>query len=241
MGEIIVSKVINEYKKAILKELKNNRDKLNRQIDMIEKLLKIEPVTEDVWHELCNTPARHNDILLDIAEATFTEGEDFERCPNEVVFTMNGFNVSVPTSAITGITIDMKWYRPILLEDFKPLNQHKKMRRYFELLDSGHASWYELAQSRCRINFNKFQLFRWWFLKGKWHKVNREEWEKIFDEEDKQNERMRIEYENKRKDMLNKIKEFHKTVDILKEWSEVRGYVPVDGVYSTRNIENYLR
>lgn len=236
-----MSKVINEYKKAILKELKNNRDKLNRQIDMIEKLLKIEPVTEDVWHELCNTPARYNDILLDIAEVTFPEGEDFEMCANEVAFKMNGFNISVPTSTIRGITIDMRWYKPFILEDFKPLNQHKKMRRYFELLDSGHASWYELAQSRCRINFNKFQLFRWWFLKGKWHKVNREEWEKIFDEEDKQNERMRIEHENKRKDMLNKIKEFHKTVDILKEWSEVRGYVPVDGVYSTRNIENYLR
>lgn len=235
-----MSKVCSKNKENILKKLEEKRDELNKQIDMIKKL-EIKPVTEDEWYKLCETPVRYNDVLLDIAEVTFPEGEDFEMCANEVAFKMNGFDISVSTSAIRGITIDMRWYKPFILEDFEPLNRYEKMRRYFELLDSGRASWYELAQSRCRVNFNKFQLFRWWFLKGKWHKVNREKWEKVFDEEDRENKKMQIKHEIRRKGLLSKIKEFHKTVDILKEWSEVRGYVPVDGVYSTRNIENYLR
>lgn len=231
---------ICENKTNILDKLKKDRNKLNEQIEMIENL-KIEPVTEKVWHELCQTPLRYNDILLDIAEVTFPEGDYFERHANEVSFEINGFDISIPTSLAEGITIDMKWYKPYILEDFKPQNRYKKMRRYFELIDRGNCKWHELAEVRCNAKFNKTQLFIWWFLEGKWHKVNRKEWEKRFSEEDTQNKENCLKHKKAQEEMLSKIKEFHEVVDILKDWAEVKGYVRIDGVYSTTNIENFLR
>lgn len=230
-----------EEKKHILIELNNKKDEINNQIKMIENL-KTEPVTEDEWHELCKTPVRYSDILLKIAEVTFPYGKNFtKKNPNEISFEINGFNITIPTTAIKGITIDMKWYKSYILQDFEPQNRYKNMRRYFELIEQDNHSWYEIAKCRCNANLTKKQLFMWWFLIGKWHRVDKDFWKEKIQLEDKQNKENYTIHKENQETLKFKIKEFHEVVDILKEWAEVKGYIEQDGIYRTCNIENYLR
>lgn len=246
--ECLSYKDLNEYglcitcenKKSIIYKLNIDKDRINNKINLIRNL-KIEPVTEDTWKQLCDTPLRYNDILLDLAKVTFPYGKDFKRNINDISFKMNGFTISVPTCKSSGITIDMEWYNPSKLKDFIPQDRYKKMRRYFELLDDSNSKWYDLAESRCSSNLTRPQLFRWWILKGKWQKINREKWEKKFKLEDIKNSEKYLKYQEEKDKLNTQIKEFHKTVDILKNWSEVKGYVLHNGIYSTINIEDFLR
>lgn len=230
-----------EEKKNILIELNNKKDEINNQIKMIENL-KIEPVTEDEWHELCKTPVRYSDMLLKIAEVTFPYGKNFtKKNPNEILFEIDGFNISMSTTSLKGIIVDMKWYRLYLLEDFKPQNRYKNMRKYFELVEQGNHDWYELAKCRCNAKLSRKQLFMWWFLRGEWHKVDKNFWKEKIQLEDKKNNENYIKHKENQETLKLKIKEFHEVVDILKEWAEVKGYIYQDGVYKTCNIENHLR
>ncbi|EGT3944000.1 TPA: hypothetical protein KOR49_002413 [Clostridioides difficile] len=231
---------ICEEKKFILKDLIGKVEILNKQIEMIENL-KIEPVTEENWHELCKTLFRGKNISLKIAEATFPHGENFKLDLNKISFEMQGFNIYVPTSELKGIEIGMSWYKQYLLQDFKPKNRYKRMRKYFKLLDEGNSKWYELAESTCPTKLNKAQLLKYWFLKGKWHKNDRNLWEEKFKLEDKQNNDEYLKYKKNQEDLKEKIKKFYEVVDILKEWSEVKGHILQNGIYSTVNIENFLR
>ncbi|MCC0726740.1 hypothetical protein KGF51_10010 [Clostridioides sp. ZZV14-6045] len=231
---------ICEEKKDILKDLRDKAERLNKQIEIIENL-KIEPVSEEKWHELCKTLFRGKNISLKIAEATFPHGENFKLELNKILFKMQGFNISLPTSELKGIEIDMEWYKPHQLQNFKPKNRYKGMKKYFKLLDEGNSKWYELAECTCTTKFNKAQLFKYWFLKGNWHKIDRKFWEEKFKLEDKQNKDKYLKHKKNKEEMEERIKVFHKVVDILKEWGEVKGFIFNNGVSSTTNIENFLR
>lgn len=85
-------------------------------------------------------------------------------------------------------------------------------------------------------------MFIWWFTKAKWRKVNRKDWEILFEKEDRYfNEKIK-QKEELRKNIETKIPLFHETVDQLKQFAEVTGYLPdSNGVYRLMNVENFLR
>lgn len=229
-------------------EISNILDKLEEEKNLIENKIKlisnlnVSGVDEKLWHELCETPFRESSLSLVVARELFPLGDNFKRCPNEVEFEMMGFNLSLPTSRSKGIIVDMRWYKPHCLEDFTVRPRYVKMRRYFELLDSGNYSWYDLAKCRCtREDFNKVQLFLWWFFKAKWRKVDRQKWMEAFDEDDKYNQKKVIERNNEKNVVLDKINKFKELVEIIKPFAEVKGYVSdPGGTYMTINIENYF-
>ena len=227
-------------KTKILNKMNKELNDLKERINMIESL-KIAPVDEKIWHKICLTPARYeDDFLLEIAKATFPQGEDFERYPNEVVFTLNGFNIKLPTSACTGIEIDLSWFNPNYKEEPKEYRNYSRMRRYFELLDSENYTWYELASSKCEFHPNyctKIKLFVWWFTKGKWEKVDRTEWEERFRLEDEENEKKKEEHKNRVLEIELKLEKINDTIDILKNFAKVKGRV--GGVFL--DIEDYFR
>lgn len=232
---------IEKERNKIIFNLKEEKNKIDEQIKLLENL-KIEPVTEDMWHQLCSTQLKYSKSIIEIAKVTFPYGKNFVRCgTNEITFKINGFDIYLSTSSTKGIVVDMKWYKPNKLNDFKPVNRYGNMRKYFKLIEENNNDWYELAKCRCNAKLTRKQLFRWWFLKAKWHKVNEQLWRTKFWEEDKENENLYIKYKEKQEAFKEQIKEFHKVVDMLKEWGEVKGHIKINGVYMNANIENYLR
>lgn len=224
-------------KEKILNKLNDEIINLTSQVELIENL-KIEPVSSDRWHKICETPLRYTDTILDIAKCTFPYGKNFSKTANDVIFTVNGFKVYVPIDKTKGIVIDTSWYKKSILNDFRPWTQYGRMRDYFELIDSKDYTWYDLAMCRYNNNKNKSKkgLFIWWFTKAKWKKVDRELWENAFEIEDKKNEEAFLRHKQKQEEMLNEIEKFSKTVDLLKKWDEVKGSLL--GAYTVTDTEN---
>ena len=193
-------------KQEIINEIISNIDKLNKQRELIENL-EIKPVTIKEWGKLCETPLRYDDLLLDIAKVTFPQGYNFYRGCNYVEFKIDGIRVKIPTYRSETVEIDVSWYKKDLGK-LLSVNRYGNMRKYFELLDSGEYTWYDLASSRCNIaqwHFSKFKLFVWWFTKAKWYKVSREKWEEKFAKENKYNQIRIEEYYEERKNISEKL------------------------------------
>lgn len=231
-------------KTIILDRMDKEIKDLQSKRDLIESL-KIEKVDEKTWHEICLTPARHSDLLLEIAEKTFPQGENFERGTNEITFTLNGFDIELPTSAINGIKIVniRDWYYPNIPEPVKS-TRYEDMERYFKLLDSGKYTWYDLAYCRNtnRKNISKFKLFVWWFCKAKWRNIDRSAWEEQFESDEKSYQLACERYQKRIKHMEEKLSTINDTIDILKQFAEVRGYVKCKetDTWLTMNIEKYF-
>lgn len=199
---------------------------LEKQMDLI-KNLKIRAVSINEWREICETPLRSSDLLIEIAKATFPDGYDFKNKANYVSFKIDDIAIELPTYGRSVIKIDMNWYKK---PESKPYisNQHEKMRLYFKLLDSGEYTWYDLAKQR-RIgsaDCSKFKLFIWWHFKAKFRKVDRAKWEKEFALEDERNQKQTLEHE-RRMNIANKNLEAlkNKVLPTLTQFSEVQGYI----------------
>ena len=231
-------------KTKVLNKINDEIKELERKRELIENL-KIAAVDEKTWHEICLTPARYeHELIEEIAKATFPQGKNFEVGVNEVEFTLNGFNIELPTCTYKGIKIDLRWFKPDYKEPPEIVNRYEHMKRYFELLDSKNYTWYDLAKCRCgcRDEWNKLKMFIWWFREAKWHKVDRSKWEDAFKDEDDYNKIKLEEHNKKVKDIEEKLSKINETIDILKQFAEVRGYVELDdGIWQMTNVENYFR
>ena len=233
---------VNLEMDKVMAIMMKKRESIDSKISLLSSFDINGVVDEKMWHDLCETPFRESSLSVMVANKIFPLGENFKIRANSVDFEMLGFSISLPTTRDKGVIVDMNWFKPHYLEDFTVRPRYAKMRKYFELLDSGNYSWYDLAKCRCtREEFNKAQLFLWWFLKGKWHKVDRQKWIEAFEDDDKYNQKKVIERNNERSIMLNKIDRFSELVQVIKPFARVKGYVPnPNGVYMTLNIENYF-
>lgn len=229
-----------EEKEYVLEKLRKDSRKIREYIVLVEKL-RYGSVSENVWHKLCETPARYTSIMEEIARAIFPKGYGFTSDSNTVKFTLNGFKVTIPKTSKTGIEIDTFWYSKYYEEEFKPICKYPKMRKYFKLLDSGNYTWKDLAKCRCNTDMTDLELFRWWWFKGKWHKVDREKWYNELQKEDKINEeKLDIWSKGKVKQEAKKVL-FVETVKELERWAKVHSYYSVDDMYCTREVDGFLK
>lgn len=170
--------------------IKEEQDKLA----LLQSLKLDDSVTEEYFHQLCETPLRNNkDVLCEIVSHIFPMGTNFKWNPNNVSCEIYGFKIFIPTSRCYGVQVDTDYivYHPNESTSFKYWYQDKDiewLQKYIALIDK-KASWYKKAQLRNNHYYKKWVLPFWWLFK-------------IIPKDKKEN-RNRDWYSNKLCEMLN--------------------------------------
>lgn len=182
-----------------ISDLKEQISQCESQIQLIENLDFNKKLTEDEWHELCETPLRSSELLSVFVKNIFPEATNINVHCNYVYFELMEYKIQIPTSRARGINVACNWYSPPTICCLYTNDSLSKMEKYFEALDR-NAGWKELASLRCRLHKNDFNLFIWWFFYAKWKKLDRKSIEKeILDYKVKQNEKLEKYKENCKK------------------------------------------
>lgn len=101
----IVDKAIDELKEDIAD--------LTARITLLESLNISQAVSEEEWHNLCETPLRSTAIMGALVQHIFPDATDIKVDCNYVNFNLFGFCVQIPTSRARGINVDTSWYVPL--------------------------------------------------------------------------------------------------------------------------------
>ena len=196
-----------------IQEMEEDQKELQQKIKYVKDFDFSVPVTEEQWHQICETPLRWTDVMAHLVKNRFPNAEHIKVTANDVVFDLEGFSVRIPTSRTPGINVDTSWYYKKLTEPEIHLSPAlKSMKRYFELLDSGKASWYELARARINRPYSKGYLFLVWHLCYKWKNPKRELFDQLMEKaEENHKKAVRNYYETNAK-MKEKAKKLLKDV-----------------------------
>lgn len=137
------------------------------EIDKLNLMKSIDfskPITEDYFHELCETPLRYdNNFMCECVKQIFPMSTDITNRCNYVVFNINGFIVHLPNSRSRGVEIEIESIPKVSTIDYSADNKIKWLQEYIELIDT-KASWYVKAQKRNGNNFRKWVLPFWYFF-----------------------------------------------------------------------------
>ncbi|MEG1563775.1 MAG: hypothetical protein RR365_08620 [Bacteroides sp.] len=182
-----------------------------KQIFLLKHLDMSEIVSEDRWHDLCQTPLRTSDLLAQLVLNIFPDAEGIHVGCNYVYFTLYGYEIQIPTSLCRGINVDTTWFCEFTTPRIIFSRNEERMKRYFECLDT-KAGWYKCARYRLGRRWQKWYLFVIWWTRYKWKNAHREEWEAIFDKAEKQYQERLSSFYDKKKQMDEKIISFVETV-----------------------------
>ena len=189
---------LKENAVAILQsEIKKKRE----QIDLIKGIDVRQPISEKVWHELCETPIRNSDLLKIIVHTMWPNAEKIVLGANCVRFELYSFTVSIPTSRCMGVEIvsDLTFdYFGEKEPAFKPSAETKRMLEYLEKKDT-ETDWYTLFRLKVpeeilNAKYRKWYAWYLWQRKYKNMKIDEEEWKEKYDHEKKEYEKKVEEY-----------------------------------------------
>lgn len=181
------TKLINEA----LNDLEEEKTEIEQRISLVKSIDWSKPVTEDEWHELCETSIRTSPLLAVLVKNIFPNAEDINIGCNYAYFDLYGFKIQIPTSRCRGINIATNdWYRDVKYTRKHRGNAHTlqmmDVMAYFNAVDN-KLGWKEQAKHRLynSHNMSDFELFIKWFGKYKWKKVDRAKWQARWDEEER--------------------------------------------------------
>lgn len=231
---------IEESIKRLQEEIKEKE----KQIKLIKNINNNQIVTEQEWHEICETPLRNSNLLEQLVKNIFPDAENIQNYVNYVYFDLLGFRCAIPTSLCQGIYIDVKWY---LKDTGKPNNIYsgsaKIMKKYFDAIDN-KDSWYTCAKLRLnyRCFYKKWVLFLLWFGKYKWKDDRRKEWEIEFQKQEENFQYRLEEYHNERKQMHDKVVKMHdELIPRLNNFSnqiyKLEGWYSIEDIFRFENIK----
>lgn len=182
----MIDRIISET----IENLNREKYEIEDRIRLIASIDWTKPVTEDEWHELCETSIRGSELVLGaLVKSIFPEATDIVRSPNYVNFSLHGYSVQIPTSRCRGINIATDWYRDISYqkEHRGPVHSTNMvdLRNYFDAKDN-HLGWKAEAKARLWNGHSDFWLFWHWFTKEKWRKIDRRWFEDMWELEELQ-------------------------------------------------------
>ena len=201
-------KTVEEAVETLQKEIKERED----QITLLQNLDFTNPLTEEKWHEVCDTQLRSSELLGTLLLNIFPDATDIKIGCNYVKFNLYGFDCKIPTSREHGIRVDMNWTYFLFPKKLTgPYNElTKRMKEYFDALDN-HASWETLFNIRLPrlTSYNKCIKWILWFGKYKWKNDHRNEWEEKFKKEE-------LTYQENLKKQEENKEELKKRIELLK-------------------------
>lgn len=101
---------MNDTIAAAIAEINEEIADLKTQVDFLQTLVEKEPLTEEEWHLVCETPLRSTDLMATFAHNIFPEATDIKVGCNYVALNLFGFRVMIPTSRAQGVCIETNWY-----------------------------------------------------------------------------------------------------------------------------------
>jgi len=196
----------------VLETLQSDITEKENQINLIKNIDWTKSVTEEEWHQICETLLRTSDSLCDLLKNTFPNATDIKLGMNYVNFNLYGFKCLLPTSIYEEILVDMSWNKNLKKPTLEnTMNQFERnMREYFKSVDS-HESWLKLFDLRFLQfkHYKKWIKFILWFGKYKWKNVHREKWEEQFkNTEERVTEKLNL-YKKEKREIEEKNKILH--------------------------------
>ena len=196
----------------VLETLQSDITEKENQINLIKNIDWTKSVTEEEWHQICETLLRTSDSLCDLLKNTFPNATDIKLGMNYVNFNLYGFKCLLPTFIYEEILVDMSWNKNLKKPTLEnTMNQFEKnMREYFKSVDS-HESWLKLFDLRFLQfkHYKKWIKFILWFGKYKWKNVHREKWEEQFKNTENKLKTELETYKQKKKNIEEKRKLLH--------------------------------
>jgi hypothetical protein len=174
-----------------LNDLEEEKTEIERRIALVKSIDWTKPVTEDEWHELCETSIRTSPLLAVLVKNIFPNAENITIGCNYAYFELYGYKIQIPNSRCRGINIATSdWYNDIKYSREHRGDPHPPLTRevmaYFDAVDNKRG-WKEQAKHRLyhASTMSDFELFIKWFGKYKWKKVDRAKWEAKWEEEER--------------------------------------------------------
>lgn len=233
---------IKEVSEAI-EELNLEIASANEKISLIESIDISKPVTEEQWHNICETPLRYSNLLAVLVKNTFPLAENILVHCNYVYFDMLGFKVQIPTSRCQGINVDTSWYRKDNGEPTKIYSDTiEDMIKYFNAVDN-KLGWYECAKHRLTYGktCKKWFLFIVWWFKYRWKDPKRKQFEEVKSQQEQAYKERVKNYRSHRKDIKNKTETLlNELLPLLNEFSTQHyNYNSAGGCYSIEQIKEF--
>ena len=138
-----------------VKDLLEEKQEIENRISLIQSIDWNKPVTEDVWHEICETPIRGTDLLKILVTNIFPEAEEIKVGANYVNFKLRGFDIQIPTSRCRGINIGTNWYKDpntVCIEPRAHSETTTYMKMYFDAVDNKEGWKNKSAQEAAVIH-----------------------------------------------------------------------------------------
>ena len=121
-----------------LNHIQKDINNLEKQKETIKNIDLNKSVTETEWHNICLTPLRNTTIMKKLLKNIFPNATDIKVRANDVLFTLYGFECSIPTWIGKCINLNMSWNYELkepTIESFMSRSEYS-MRLYFETLDN---------------------------------------------------------------------------------------------------------
>lgn len=201
------TKLINEA----IADLEEEKAEIEQRIALVKSIDWSKPVTEDEWHELCETSIRTSPLLAVLVKNIFPNAENINVGCNYVYFDLYGYKIQIPNSRCRGINIATSdWYNDIKYskENRSPMHTPNTLdvMAYFDAVDNKRG-WKEQAKHRLyrSSSMSDLELFIKWFGKYKWKKVDRAKWEERWADEERRYNDKTVWYEEKEKENKDKL------------------------------------
>lgn len=167
---------MNKFIEEAVSDIDNNIKELEERKLLLLNLDTEEILTEDKWHEICETSLRYSNILSKFVLNIFPEATLIKVGCNYVTFELYNIKCYLPTSLCRGIEVDVSWFDPKRCPEYNSYvpNRMKQLDHYLN-----DINWKSKTKAIMGPGYKTWWLWLNWILK---YKYKRKSYKKEFNE-----------------------------------------------------------